>query len=806
MYGFMRSYPNKLPYLCGEGDPLGTASWVCMPQSEYGRLNRCERSEVEEAFFTLEFMVDSIPESALLSVSAVNRYRLFINGTSCAFGPRKGDQYNQYYDNVDIGSLLHIGRNLIAVYVVSATAKALQIGRGQVLSATSIYSALDAIALIVNAKIGNVDISTGVAPWRVRMDTSKRHHFYEPCDLHGSFEIADLRAYPSGWNTDASISSDWAQVEIMFKAGVNYYGQIRALPLMPRPFAVMEESTRKFVRQIQPSSDPSFSFDDAGCATIPVHTKASVILDAGEHMTGFVSTPYFGANAVVRYTYAESFLLRHAPAGYMYGYPLEDEKGPLYKFHRDDENGEIIGAWDEITTADAGVFEPFWFRTFRFIRIDVETTDSSLEIRIPSIRRTGYPLKVESHVESSDPSVRWLWDTSLRTLKNCMHETFEDGPYYEQLQYVMDSKLQMDYVYAISSETDFPAATIWDFHCSLRPDGMLSCSYPSNEVQIIPGFSLQFIWMLERYYHHTADIRMVRFYRPTMDAILAYFDRHLNVDGLCEGLGYWEFADWSGSWNSSHGRPNAIYHGPSAIFNLMYAYSLQLAARLNRETDRAGIAGEYENRARSIINAVKKTCWVETRGMLCEAPGFMEYSQHSQLLADLTGLLVDDEAKRALQNSFAEDVIECSLPWRFYLFRALEHHGMYDQMRERLDEFVHLKDYNLTTLPEWSFDGPRSDCHAWSAAPLYEMTATVLGVRAEGDGWKRISICPHALGYNDFCGEVITPRGMVRVDWKIVGSEMLLEIDTPWETVVSLPDGRKRLVTAGNYCFKSNVP
>lgn len=238
----------------------------------------------------------------------------------------------------------------------------------------------------------------------------------------------------------------------------------------------------------------------------------------------------------------------------------------------------------------------------------------------------------------------------------------------------------------------------------------------------------------------------------------------------------------------------------------MYAYSLQLAARLNHETGRAGIADEYEDRALSIIKVVKKTCWVETRGMLSEAPGFQEFSQHSQLLADLTGLLVGDEAKRALNGSFAKDVIECSLPWRFYLFRALEHHGMYDWIRERLDDFIHLKEYNLSTLPEWSFDGPRSDCHAWSAAPLYEMIATVLGVRAEGDGWRRISICPHALGYSDFSGEVITPHGMVRVDWKIVPGEMLLEIDTPWETVVSLPDGRRHLVTAGNYYFKSNMP
>lgn len=807
MYGYMKHYPEKIPYLCGEGDPLGTASWVRMPQSEYARLKRFERAEVEEAFFTLRAELPEAPERAELRISAVNRYRLFVNGVSCAFGPRKGDQYSQYYDTVDVAPLLRPGENLLAVYVVSATAKATQVGQRKALSATSIASVLDVIGLIVNLRAGGVDLSTGVADWRVRMDDSKTHHFYEPCDLLGTFERVELDRVPGDWRTDPRVSADWTPAEVLFKAGINYYGQMRGLPLMPRPFAMMEETPAAFARQIAPHDTRPFSFDGDGRCVLPPHTRAAVILDAGTNTTAFVAVAMAGKGAVVRMTYAEAFMLREAPEGCGEAFMLADEQGPLYKWRRDDENGVIAGAWDEVVAGSAeAVYEPFWFRAFRFIRVDVETGDAPLALSMPAMRRVRYPLEVRTRVDSSDANALWLWETSLRTLRNCLHEDFDSDSYYEQLQYVMDTKLMMDFVYALSPDTDFAAATLWDFHCSLRPDGMISCSYPSNEVQIIPGFSLQFIWMLERYYHHTGDRPMAAFYRPTMDAILAYFERHLNDDGLCEGLGYWEFGDWSNAWNGCHGRPNAILHGPSTLFNLMYALSLQMAAKLNRATGREGMAREYEGRADAVKAAVRRRCFVAARGMLCEAPGFMEFSQHAQVLAVLTGLFSGDEGRAALEHTFEPDVIECSLPWRYYLFRALERYDLYDRMWERLDSFARLRQFNLTTMPEWSLDGPRSDCHPWSCGPLYEMTATVLGVRGDGDGWERISVRPRPLAYDDFRGEVVTPRGMVDVDWRIDDGRMKLALTTPWDTIVEMPDGRKYPVQAGQYAFEALVP
>ena len=77
-----------------------------------------------------------------------------------------------------------------------------------------------------------------------------------------------------------------------------------------------------------------------------------------------------------------------------------------------------------------------------------------------------------------------LWRISLRTLNRCMHETYEDCPYYEQLQYIMDTRLEMLFTYAVGGDTRMARRTLWDFHCSQLPDGMLQSRYPLSLIHI----------------------------------------------------------------------------------------------------------------------------------------------------------------------------------------------------------------------------------------------------------------------------------------------------------------------------------
>lgn len=64
---------------------------------------------------------------------------------------------------------------------------------------------------------------------------------------------------------------------------------------------------------------------------------------------------------------------------------------------------------------------------------------------------------------------------------------------------------------------------------------------------------------------------------------------------------------------------------------------------------------------------------------------------------------------------------------------------MEDEMRQSLDAWIGLIDRGNTTCPEEPHH-PRSECHAWSALPLYEMMRTMAGVYPEA---HQIIIKPH---------------------------------------------------------------
>ena len=65
---------------------------------------------------------------------------------------------------------------------------------------------------------------------------------------------------------------------------------------------------------------------------------------------------------------------------------------------------------------------------------------------------------------TSDESLAPIWGyQDLRTLKRCMHETYEDCPFYEQLQYAMDSRSQILYTYMVSGDDRLARKCMDDF-------------------------------------------------------------------------------------------------------------------------------------------------------------------------------------------------------------------------------------------------------------------------------------------------------------------------------------------------------
>ncbi len=770
--------------------------WIGIPEEAYQLAGiPISRDKTEVAYFRHTFQLSQAGELTL-RISANSRYRLWVNGQSVASGPLKGDNRQHYFDEIDITDYLKTGLNVLAVKVVSYPAYESKLNGNY--APLSIMSNGAGPYLMVEGSIKSLrgrvltDLTTGHSKWWVCMDKAVGWAFYPSTFWMGAMERVDGAMLPYGWQTLPDPLNGFVEATARWLAYGDPtnkdFGLVPPLNLLKRSIPLLYETPGTFLREMPHKSTDgtalSFSAPQMP-VVIEKNARYTVELDAGELITGyFILRTKEGLGSTIRIRYAESYFQRNGDI--------------LSKGVRDDASGEIIGHEDHyLPSGRDEVYEPFWFRTFRFIRLEVDTGDAALVLFPPEYLETGYPLNVLSHIDSTLPWIGPVWEISLRTLKRCMHETYEDCPYYEQLQYTMDTRLQILFTYMVSGDTRLALRAIVDYHRSMLPEGILQSRYPSREPQIIPGFSIFFILMVEDYYWQTGDMEAIRPFRPTIDAVLEWFRRKIGSIGLVENMGYWEFADWVAEWD--RGVPRAVEKGPSTIHNLLYAYGLQSAARLNEITGRKGIATEYEKRANDILYQVDIRCWCDKSGLYTEGPDFIEYSQHAQVWAVLTGMARGKKAKSILKKALAlEDISRCSYVMKFYLFRALETAGLYDHTEELWQDWQDMLKLNLTTCPE-DFVGIRSDCHGWSALPLYEFTCKILGVQPLSPGWEKILIQPQCLSFPEFSGSVITPKGIVTLSWKNECGKFSIQgrvpDGVPFE--LCLPDGTGQLYLHG---------
>lgn len=692
------------------------SSWIAHPtawQTDYGVF-----------LFRREFKLSKVPEHFTIYVSADNRYKLYVNGEYAGAGPARGDQFNWNYETTDIAALLKPGANLISAEVINY-------GIHKPLAQHTYET-----GFILQVKDSTYDeINTGSAGWRVIQNKA-----YSPIAV--TFEMVDgfyaagpcdsvtARFYPWNWNKPGFNATGWLFPQILNKGigrGYLYGGGLHLVSRMIPPPERKEERFNKVVRTNYAAS-LNAGFINGKPTVISKNSTVSFLLDQNYLTIGY---PQFniskGAGSKIKITYAEA---------------LRDQYGK--KGNRNHTVGKkILGYYDKYYP-DGGnnrLFETLWLRTFRYVQLDIETGNEALIINDIHNIFTAYPFKEKAIFKTDDPRLKQIWDVAWRTARLCANETYFDCPYYEQLQYVGDTRIQALISLYVTGDDRLMRNALKLFDQSRIPDGLTQSRYPSNIPQVIPTYSLMWIGMLHDYYLYRGDSLFLRQFTQGMVDVLSWFGRKIDHTGMLGNLEWWGFSDYTPEFQL--GIPDGADGGHSALTTLEFVYALQNAVDLFRYFGQSCDAEKYSSLAKEIQEAVMRNCYDSSRGLIAETPDKKRFSLHTALFAILTNTIAQDKQAAMLKIALAgKDIIKPAIYFRFYLSRCLQKTGLGDLYADHLDTWYNMLSQGLTTFAEIE-NNPRSDCHAWSASPLFDFLHLIAGIQPASPGFETVLIAPN---------------------------------------------------------------
>ena len=675
--------------------------------------------------------LDAPPERFVVHVSADNRYRFFVNGQQLSSGPQRSDLMHWRYETLDLAPHLRAGQNVLAALVWNwgPHRPVAQFSRR---TAFLLQGDTPREAVANTGRDWKVLSNPGYAPIPVVGPAAGGYYASPPG------ESVDGARYPWGWeqatfSDDAwgspAVTEGWGAERTQMR-GTAVTGEARLWQLVPRSIPPMEEKVVRFatVRRAEGIPPGDAFLRGEGDLMVPAHTRATMLLDHS-HLTNAyaVLETSGGVGSTVTLTYAEA---------------LKDAQGN--KGNRNEIDGKTVLGVKDVFRPGGGehrLFQTLWFRTYRYVQVEIETVDDSLRIHDLHGIFTAYPFEEKARFESDLPWIKDMWEMNWRVARLCAGETYFDTPYYEQLQYIGDTRIQALISMYLTGDDRLVRQAISHFDASRIPEGITASRYPSDLGQYIPTFSLIWVAMVHDYWMHRDDAAYVRGFLPGIRGVLAWYEGHLDRTGLLGPMPWWNFVDWAKEWPV--GIPPGAKDGHSAMITLQFAYALQRGAELEDALGLASEGARYRALAARLTAAARAKAWDPSRRLFLDSAEAKLYSQQTNTMAVLVDAVPAAE-QRALMERVLEDrtLVQSTYYYSFYVLEALRKAGMADRYIEQLAPWQAMLALGLTTTAE-SPEPTRSDSHAWSAHPNYGLLATVLGIRPASAGFRSVSIVPN---------------------------------------------------------------
>ncbi len=718
-----------------------------------------------------------------IHVSADERYRLFLDGGAIGRGPERGSIESWFYESYDV--TLSAGAHTLVAQVWWLGPRA-----------PSAYAQLSVQPAFLLAAEGSLakQLDTGVAQWQVK--ELGGYHFLPPGYAWGTGAKLRINAAEFCWGFETGTGGGWKKPVVIERATnaatANEYGPVWLLRPAILPPMLQEVVRPGVVRHVQavkndktqgvpvrakdhlPEESPAWQalMRGAGALRIPPRTRRRVIVDLDNYYCAYPClTTSRGRGARIRIGWAEGLF---KPAR------RKAEWWTRTKGNRNEIEGKVFDGVGDVFEPDGGAkrkFRTLWWEAGRYVEIVVETAAQELVIEDFHLRQTHYPYDFVGAFAGSDPSLEEVIGPAIRTLEMCSHETYMDCPYYEQLQYAGDTRLEVLVTYATCRDDSLPRKALVMFDRSRVNRGVTMSRYPARVTQIIPPFSLYWVAMIHDFLMWRGGRAFVLDRMNGARSVLEHFRTRIGSDGLLRSPVGWNFMDWVKDWPYGCGPGGA--DGFSGLLNWHLVYTLERARELEDYAGEPSLARRNAELAAQLVSVIDRHFWDEARGLYADDLEHKFFSEHAQCFALLSGLVPQDKRARVIDGLVgAPDLTRTTIYFRHYLFEAFRAVGRMDLMQSRMEPWFELKKLGCRTTLE-APEPSRSDCHAWASHPLYHYLASVLGIRPAAPEFARVRIEPQLGSLTSASGTMAHPRGVIKVDLRIEAGRLKGAVELP---------------------------
>lgn len=448
--------------------------------------------------------------------------------------------------------------------------------------------------------------------------------------------------------------------------------------------------------------------------------RRKVIVDMGEHMTGYFSLRVnhtgMPADAPIRLriTFAE------VPAEL--NTPFDPYPGGLSRAWLQDETVTVMRLPAKVRIERRVAC--------RYVMIEV-LAQSSFDFRVEDITLeavTSASGEAPALAEGTDPMIRRIYDTGLKTLSECMQTVYEDGPKRDQRLWIGDLYLESLANACSFGNHALTRRCLYLLAALADEDGWLHATvyeYPQPEPQYnqhTMDYSLLYGVALLEYLKATGDMTTARELWPVVARQIEIARTYLRdyLYDMQKQPQWWLVFDWKDDLDR-----HASVQG---LMTFAVERGWELAQMVGRERD----VRDWPDLVKRMRRASRRAFYYADAGVVVSGPQ-RQVSYLSQVWMILSGTLTPKEGARAM-TAVLNDPTACrpGSPYAYhYVIEALIACGMRDEAREQLleywggmvergaDTFWEVYDPMDDCKSPYGFYPVNSYCHAWSCTPVY---------------------------------------------------------------------------------------